>query len=412
MGRDDVKFAPVHLPADRALNGKASQTFLRHYNLCPRSGYLYALYKNSASSMHMVRGSALHRILELATGLAVDRGETYVPADVVKDVADAVFAEMHVAVEEHDYVREMAYRWAAETAFDPSAVVAVESMLWLDVDGWQVRMKVDYAELLEHGGAVVVRDYKSGRGLPAQDDVARKRPDGTLFAKSFQLVLYALGLAFGVPVRVEDGVETPEPFALAGRAQRFDLEYVYPGIEDRGTGLMGRRTASLTRTELHAYLESLRALLARAAHSEETGDWPAILSDEACDQCPAKRQCPIPRELRDYRGEINTEPEAREAMEVLERRQALDAALAREIKAFCKANDLDLRYGKDKVREFVPTFSEEIVDKGALWEAIRRASEFGEPLDRSAYVRERRGTSFRSRTLTADELAEERNGDG
>jgi hypothetical protein len=105
--------------------------------------------------------------------------------------------------------------------------------------------------------------------MPTQEEVARKRRDGTLMARSFQLVLYALGLRYGRPVRVEEcracagtGIQgahesvdygcpeclaivrrrgphrDPEPFPLAERAQRFDLAYVYPGIEDR-EGKMG-----------------------------------------------------------------------------------------------------------------------------------------------------------------------------
>jgi hypothetical protein len=156
--------------------------------------------------------------------------------------------------------------------------------------------------------------------------------DGTLFAKNFQLVLYALGLAYGVPVRVEPcltcggrrsgiaagrtsapvvrrprhRVEIHEPFPLAGRAQRFDLEFVYPGIEDKSTGLMARAAMTLTRLELHEYLESLRGAAGACAAAEESGDWPAVVSDAACGECPASSQCPIPAELRDHRGTINT----------------------------------------------------------------------------------------------------------
>jgi hypothetical protein len=74
------RFQPVHLPADRRLNGKASQTFLRHMNACPRSGYLYALHKGEAQTADMIRGSAIHEILARATQLAVDRGEASSPA--------------------------------------------------------------------------------------------------------------------------------------------------------------------------------------------------------------------------------------------------------------------------------------------------------------------------------------------
>jgi hypothetical protein len=423
------RFQPVHLPADRRLNGKASQTFLRHFNGCPRSGYLYALHKGEAQTADMIRGSAIHEILARATQLAVDEGEPMIPGELVKVEVDKVFAEMPVPVEQHDYVRECVWRWASETAFDPPAVIAVERLIVMQLEGFEVRMKVDYADLLEDGAAAHVVDYKSSRSMPQQEEVARRRPaDGSLMAKNFQLVLYALGLAYGVPVRVEEcaecagtgrvfgrdcsacrgsgHVEIHEPFPLAGRAQRFDLEFVYPGIEDKSTGLMQRRAMSLTRLELEEYLLSLTALLKRVRAAEESGDWPAVVSDAACSECPAPSMCPIPAELRDHRGTINSHEQAAEALEVLDRRKAVDAAIRREVKAFAKHNG-SVRWGADRVSEFVSTFAEEIKDREGMFASVERAVDFGEPFDRSVWVREKHGTSFRDRTLSADELAEE-----
>jgi hypothetical protein len=431
-----MRFKPVHLPADRRLNGRVSQTMLRHFDRCPRSGYLYALYKGEAQSIEMVRGSALHAILERATKTALEQGEGYVPGDVVKVIVDEVLAEYHVPFEEHDYIRECAYRWAGEFACKPDEVIACETLIVLQLDGWDVRMKVDYAELIERGGTCHVVDYKSSRSMPTQEDVARKRPApldrseaGALLAKNFQLVLYALGLAFGTPVRIEPclvcsggadhwsgrecpsceghGVhEVPEPFPLAGQAQRFDLSFVFPGIENKD-GEMGRRAMSLTRTELSEYMESLRGLLKRLGESEESGDWPAQVSDDACTECPARSLCPIPAELRDHRGTINTVEQAREAQEKLDRVRAESDAISREIKSFCKAQGIDLRFGRDKVREWTVTETEKIVDREGFLLAVERAAEFGEPLDRSRFIKTAKGTGFSIRTLTADELAAE-----
>jgi hypothetical protein len=331
------------------------------------------------------------------------------------------------------------YRWASETAVDPSAVIACETLIVLDVDGFPVRMKVDFAELLEGGAAVRVADYKFAPGMPTQEEVARKRPDGSLMARSFQLVLYALGLRYGRPVRVEDCdacdgdgkfysratvaaepgddpdclacdgggvIEMPEPFPLAERAQRFDLEYIYPGIEDRD-GKMGRRRMSLTALELDAYRHSLGAVVARLREAERTGDWPAQTSDAACSECPAPRECPIPAELRDYAGRINTDAEASEALEKLDRDKALHAARMREAKAHAKSNGGAIRFGKDKMAEFVATSSETIRDKEGLRIAVERAVRYGEPFEWSEHVQTKTGTSFKVRTLTADELAAE-----
>jgi len=442
-----VKFAPVHLSAP--LGDRGSQTFLRHFDGCPRSGFLYTLYKGEASSVAMVRGVAVHEILERCVKACLSTGEVSIPPEVAKAIVDEVLAEQHVPLREHDYIRESVYRWASQTVIDPAAVIACETLIVLDVDGFQVRMKVDYAEVLEAGAAVRVVDYKSGQGMPSQEDVARKRVTplagggvaGALMAKSFQLVLYALGMRYGQPVRIEPcgmcgaesyestlddeivacrncGAETArarveilEPFPLAQSAQRFDLEYVFPGIEDR-EGRMGKRSMSLTPAELDAYLQSLRGLVARVRHAESSGDWPAQISDAACGECPAASLCPIPRELRDHRGEINTDAEASEAAEVLDREKAEHAARQREIKAHAKANGGRLRFGRDKVQEFVPVTRRK-TDLDGLLLAVDRAVQFGEPFEKSDYVKESVGTEFKVRTLTADELAAEAaEGDG
>jgi hypothetical protein len=163
-------------------------------------------------------------------------------------------------------------------------------------------------------------------------------------------------------------VEVPEPFPVAGRAQRFDLEFVFPGIEDRD-GKMLRRPVTLTRLELEEYRASLEGLLARLAHSEESGDWPAVAGSH-CVECPAQSECPIPAELRDHAGTINSVEQAREAAEVLDRRDAINAAVRKEIKAFAKAHETPIRYGADKVLEFGYTESERIATRmrcGRTW---------------------------------------------
>jgi hypothetical protein len=201
-------------------------------------------------------------------------------------------------------------------------------------------------------------------------------------------------------------LEHPEPFSLAGRAQRFDLEFVFPGIE--WDGRMGRREMSLTRLELSEYMASLEALLANLDRSEETGDWPAQISDAACGECPASSLCPIPKELRDHRGTINTVEQAAEALEVLDRRRAEDAAIGREIKSFAKSRgEIDIRFGKDKVQEWKTSPVMKITDRDGLFAAVERAVRFGEPLDRDAYVQTKPSTGFKARTLTADELMAE-----
>jgi hypothetical protein len=284
---------------------------------------------------------------------------------------------------------------------------------------YEVRARIDFAEVLEHGAVCAVRDYKSSYAAPPYDEVARKRRDGSLAAKSFQLVLYALCLAYGVPVREEEcegcggcgmvawpvleggqavppsvraeidletidseagfcedcngrgRIEVREPFPVASRAQRFDLEFVYPALENQD-GKMIRRPVTLTRLELEQYRASLEGVVARLAHADATGDWPAVVSDEACHQCPSSPECPIPAELRDHRGEINTPGECADALEVRARVAAEQRAIGKEIRAFVKANG-PVRFGREMVAEIGFTQSERIKDKDGFMQAVDRA---------------------------------------
>jgi hypothetical protein len=432
-----MSFARVTLPPDRQLNKRASQTLLRHYTACPRSGFLYQLHRGESQSIELVRGSALHRVCERATEAMITQGESTIPPELVKVIVNEVLADYRVPWSEHDYIREMSYRWATEAAVDPRAVIACETLLTLELGGWAVRGKVDFAEARSGGQIVYVQDLKSARAAPAFEDIARKRSaDGRWAAKSFQLVIYALLLAFGRPVRTtlhtcdscdgngfwggDPGESKPctechgsgilrgevvEPFPLAGHAERFDLELVYPGIED-SAGLMLRRPVSVTRLELAEYMDSLSATLSALEASERAGDWPAIQSDEACSECPCRPACPIPLELRDHRGEINTPAQAREAAEILGRRKDDLTALQKELRAWVKANGGELRYGRNKVMRFKLVESDRIADKRALWDAVARASDYGEPFNAAEHVTQVKSSNFVSETLNDAELAE------
>jgi hypothetical protein len=196
----------------------------------------------------------------------------------------------------------------------------------------------------------------------------------------------------------------PEPFSVAGQAQRADLEFVYPGIEDR-EGRMLTRPMSLTRLELIEYRASLEALLTRLAASEVSGDWPAIVSDAACSECPAAQLCPIPAELRDHRGTINSVAEAAEACEVLDREKAEHRARQTELRNFAKVNGGEIRFGR-KTWELVYSEHEEIRDKDGLLAAVDRAVRYGDPFERSEFVKVKGRTDFKARDLSDEELEE------
>jgi PD-(D/E)XK nuclease superfamily len=431
-------FEPVFLPEGRELNRRVSQGFLRHFNVCPRSAYLGQTYKRiDVRTVPMERGRAFHTLAERTIKLMVDRNEPTVPPDVVKPILDEVLAdpEHAVPIDEHDQLREAVWRWSTEIAIDPPAVVACETLFTMDVLGWQVRCRVDFAELLEDRTRLVIKDWKTGRGAPGQEEIARKRPDGTLAARQFQLLLYALVLVYGVPVREEtcracegtgevgdashdpqrdtrdlcpfcegDGrIETPEPLPLASRAQLVEMEFVYPGIENR-EGKMLRRAVTLTRLELEEYRGSLEALVRRVGEAERSGDWPAVVSDAACGECPAPSECPIPVELRDGRGSVSSPEEAVEAMAWADRMGALVSAARRDARAFTKAQGGVVR-AAGKVLELVYSESEAITDRDAMFSAVDRAVTYGEPFDRGEFVKAKGRTEFKARELTVEELA-------
>lgn len=412
------KFPLVQLSPGRELNGRVSQTMLRHYQACPRSGYFYSEFKGEASTSALARGSAGHKVFELGIAEMIARDVTYVPPEVVKSIVDEQLARYNVPFEEHDYLREMAFRWGGEFSIDPASVVCVESLIVLPIGGYDVRMKIDYAALLEDATAVEVLDWKTARGAPAYEEIARVRPDGTRAAKNFQLILYALGLAYGKPVRVEVGphgerVEVVEEFGLLPPSvSRFDLAFVYPGIEGKD-GLMLRRDVSLTLLELAEYRVSMEGLMERLARSEASGDWPAVESDSACTECPARALCPIPDALRDHRGEINSMEQASEAAARWSRQLATWDSIRKELKAFSVANgNAMIPFGADKAWDWGYQESERIRDKDAFMAAVDEAVQFGTPFDRSKYVQTVKSTPFKVRTLSAEELADEEESDG
>jgi hypothetical protein len=430
------RFAPVHLPEGRELNDKGSQTFLRHMNLCPRSAYLYQANKGGFQTVEMMRGTAVHEILERCTRTAIFQGEPMIPGDVAKAITAEVLGDpaFPVPLEEHDYVREAVYRWAAEATFD-TKLLALESLFVLDINGFEVRCKIDRAYMRD--GVVRVEDYKSGRGAPSQESVARKRPDEDGYAlKAFQLILYLLALKHGRRMFVQEcevchgtGAQVDkwgEPYVCEScdgarrfemedddwtnpRAERWEAEFVFPGIETRDGEIL-RRGGDLTATELDEYLTSMEGLVARVRHAEESGDWPAVVSDEACGMCPAAVACPIPSELRDHRGVINSAEQAAEAAEVIDRMAAAQRAIRDEIKAFCKAHGISLRFGR-KVFEFVPRSSVR-VDREGLQEAWERHQRYGEEFRPEMFQKTSNGTDFRARDLTAEELAAEEGSNG
>jgi hypothetical protein len=126
---------PGRPPSERQGVADAAEALQRlPPSTCP-SAFLYALNKGDASTPEMQRGSGLHAVIERSTRAAIDQGEPFIPPEVVKAIVNEVLAdpEFAIPVEEHDYLRESAYRWAGEWSVDPAAVVAAETMFVLDL---------------------------------------------------------------------------------------------------------------------------------------------------------------------------------------------------------------------------------------------------------------------------------------
>lgn len=416
-----MKFDPVSLPEERALDGAVSVTFLRAFNACRRAAFLYQAERGGASEPQLERGSAYHAVMERGLNAAIETDNSEVPPELLKAIGDEVLAdpEWHVPIEEHDLIREGLFRTASWLRFNPRRLVAVERMFFLDIGGWRVRMKIDYAELLEDGAAVLVRDWKTSRSAVSYDDIGRRFPSqDRIAAKTLQLILYGLGVVYGVPVIVTTGafgerVETPAPFPVADRAQRVDLEYVYPSIEDKETGGPVLRSVSLTKTELADYRASVEGLLVRLTHAVESGDWRAIQGEGHCGECPAPKKCPIPAALRKWAPEIDTDVEAAaEAQSIEVEAERLKARRARLRNYVKRMPSQRLRFGADMVIEPVPTATVEIKDRDAFIEAARRTAEVGAPFEEHKFVKTRTGTPIRPRRLSAEELAEETQDEG
>lgn len=437
--RDEIE-APadderLFLPAGKEPSRGFSVTLAQRENVCPRSAFFYMRDRGGPRSHPMERGSAFHRVAELATLEAI-RQDGMPPPDVVKAIANEVLADVdyRCPVEEHDYLRESAFRWAESIGWNPQDVIAVEGLFELDLGTEVLRGKVDHARLEDGGVVCVIEDYKTSKSMAAYEELARTRPgDGTLAAKALQLVAYALLLAFGVPVRVSvcgtcygsctvplvkgmppcptcEGtgrVETREEFPLAGGAQRFDIEFVYPGIEDPTSGLAARRQVSLTRLELEEYRDSFTGLLAGLRRRLSEGVWPAVPGSH-CSECAAPLDCPWPGKLRGLAGSVNSVEQAAELAAAAERTKAVLASVQKELRAFAKAKGVSIRYGRDRVMEFFPVQESRKTDHEGLAAAVERARTFGEDFELGSFVKVSKSTPFKARTLSAAELAEER----
>lgn len=421
---------PIEVPR------RFSQTLLTKHDDCPRSAYLYLKHRGGTGAHNMDRGSLAHEVFDRALKTLVvankdrDSREPWERLDAASMAAivDEVLRarpDLVVPRREVDDVREMAYHWAVGYDVDPEHVAGIEQLMVLDLEcGWTVSGKLDVVALpsVELGQ---VDDYKTSPALPTAEE----------YEGSVQPWFYAVLLCFGTPVMREDCPHCPiaqrvivsdcetcegrgyvevrgEPGALGGHLRGVLTREVYPRPKLRDDGTLHRRELLLARTAIADYRADLERMAATLAARFESWDFPARSSGGSengswCSRCPAPHECPLPAQLRDFAGSINTRDEATEAWIKAQHDKARNAAIEREVKNFCKAHGVDLVVG-DQRWAWEPSEGRALrkAGRGSDWDglevAVRNAAEFGEPFDVRQWVLPTVSNGFRKSKVTKE----------
>lgn len=374
----------------------ASQTLLAKLDSCPRSGYLYLKHAGGPSSPALVRGTIFHRFAEEAVNTMLQTGETQMPPDVARELAQAIIEESDepLPAAEQDAIRLMAFHWAESTAIDPGTVAAVEQLFELELGDWTVRGKIDLALIL--GETAVVRDYKTSLAIPGREQAER----------DFQLWFYALLLAEG---RIEG-----KPMPLAAGLNDFYCELVFPRYRDKETTELVSRGVEITRSQLVEFRAAVERILRLLDKSLETGEWPAVPGSH-CAYCPAAGECPIPAALREHSqadgsgrpvevAEITNLAEAEDAALRWHFHDALAKGLNKSLRAFASENG-PVYFG-DYALDFTYQESRGVKDREALMVAIHKTLAYGEPFDIHEHFPVKQTTRFGRRKQTKEERGE------
>jgi hypothetical protein len=401
---------------------RLSQTLLSRYNVCARSAYL-ALTEKGAATHAMMRGSAFHAFAERAITLMIEQDEPRIPPEVAKDLLAAVLAEhpeWTIPWKERDGLRQQAYHFAVGCNVDISKIAGVETLFEMDVAGWTISGRIDRLEIDAEQRTAKIRDFKTSFAIQSQEE----------FEASFQVVLYALLVAYGFPTR---RVECPDFECDGGKIrdaggdwldcptcrghgeidERLDnigagLEFFNVG-EDfsrylRDDGTMQDRWMVLTRLELGEAMADLEQLVGQFDQALASGLWPAVPGSH-CSTCAAPALCPLPQHLRPR--VINSREDAVAEAVRIEFLKDEAKAKTRELKDWAKF-DGPIRYGRDRVLELAIE-AKRSLDKAGLARAVTRSVELGEAFPGpDAFYKESASNAFRARTLSPAELAEER----
>lgn len=384
--RDFPPVEPIDVPE------KFSQTFLRHYEECPRSAYLYAKYRGGAASHPLERGTLFHTFAEQAIKTMIEHGENSMPPEQGKELMEhLVNTEPHVVpYSEIDDLYGMAWNFCEATWIDPATVIAVEAMFELEVAGRILRGRIDLATA--EGRVAEVIDYKT-KFAP---------PPGRGALKTFQTALYSTGIRYGSL----DGAP------ILDHLEHFSLREEYPRTiwEEDGKPTLAYRDALVSADQLGAFRIYLEGLVGRVERSFATWDFKAVEGDH-CSYCPCRAECPIPVYLRgdSFRPEDEVIESDEQAAAAASRRFFMKKQLASDLKALkVWANEHgEIRYGRDLILENTATETTKLKSKPKLVESIDAAVTYGKPFDLEDHYRTSHGHSLAERALTEHELAAE-----
>lgn len=394
------------------------QTVLAKSVECPRSAYLYYKYGGGALTHPLAGGTLLHRTIERLILHAVREGETTIPPEIAKDTLNEMLVEstdLTVSPDRFDSLRAMIFHLAEGFALDPAKVVCIETPVEVEVGGRRVTGTIDFAEADDFSLTVI--DWKSAFYNAARPELDGEEeeyvPSKDDWPGTFQLVLYAYALATG---RIHGA---PEGFNFS-ETWEFRLKQIHPRQFWENEGTMAYREAVITREALLDWRLYLEAVVAALDKAFTTWEFPAIIGHH-CDYCPASAECPIPAPLRDWRGEIRTEEDAKRAATRRFRHLQIADQLFEGIKGWAKNSGRSLRYGRDQELRWKKSESERLKDKvewpigsgdkmkgrEALKAAVVETELHGKPLKWDHFFTKSVSTRYTKRTLKPKELAEE-----
>lgn len=396
---------------------KWRQTFLAKYTECPRAAYLYVKYNGGALTHPLAGGTLLHRAIERFIRHMWDEEESIGNPETAKDILNEVLIEstdLAVSPERFDSCRGMMYHMAEGLAIVPDNIVCLETPVSLQVGNRTITGTIDFAEFDSYTSTLTVIDWKSAFYNAAKADIDDPEEEEYILTKdewpgSFQLILYALSLATG-------SINGLEP--LSG-VENFRLRQIHPRHFWENEGTMAYREAEINRETLLDWQLYLESVVAELEVAFKTWTFPAIIGKH-CDYCPASAECPIPPAIRNYRGEVRTEADARRAAILYESLGRQRKEVWEALKGWAKHTGSPLRFGRDRLFRWKKTESEKVKDKvavpgsskkikgkDAMKEAVHKAVELGIPFQWSDFYTTTVSTRYLPRTLTDIELAQE-----